>query len=707
LVVVVDDRTTNRKILGRLARTLEAGIEALEFDNPSSALAAMKYRLPDLIITDFNMPGMDGAEFVKHCREELADPEVPIIVITAYEDRDFRYRALEAGATDFLLSPIDHREFRTRTINLLTLGRQQRSIRQRAHLLASELDRALKQKAETLLRSEEKLRRLIDTVPALIIESDAAGRCLLANSFCRTLTLGAEGAMETVEGLFGPAYWRRHGPLDRSVLETGQALPAFEEEVTDSLGRQRVLLTTKTPLPSEDGRDNAVVTVSVDITDRKESEERLVYQANYDYVTGLPNRLLALDRLAQGIVRARRNETSLAVLYVDLDGFKKVNDTVGHAVGDRLLVDVADRLTASIRSSDTVARLGGDEFLVILADLQVDHKPEAVVQTIIDEMNRAFYVAGHEFYVGASVGLTMFPQDGAPPDELVRHADAAMHRAKAAGGNAYRFFSRDMTEDAVRRVEMEALLRHVLERQELRLEYQPLADVRTGEIIGMEALVRWHSRELGIVPPDRFIPLAEETGLIVPIGQWILRTACQQAAAWQKQSRRPLRIGINVSYRQFVGTDFVGQVSDALAETGLPADCLELEITERLLMQDVRLALDFLSRLRRIGVRLAIDDFGTGYASIMYLKRFPFTTLKIDKVFVADATESSDGAALVTAIISMAHGLGLEVVAEGVEEEHQLDFLRRLGCNCFQGYLLSRPTEPKHFERFIQGPSPQ
>jgi diguanylate cyclase (GGDEF)-like protein/PAS domain S-box-containing protein len=701
LVVVVDDRTTNRNILSRLVRSLEPGTEALAFDRPSAALAAMKERLPDLVITDFNMPEMDGAEFILRCRAELPDPELPIIVITAYEDSEFRYRALEAGATDYLLSPVDHREFKTRSTNLLKMGRQQRLIRQRVDLLSNELADALREQAESLRRSEEKLRRLIDTVPALITTTDGSGRCMVANSYRHSLAGGPNPNGDTLADLFGAAYWQRHAPLDQRILAGGDPPPAFEEELVDRLGRTRIFLTTKTALAADDGQRESVVTVSLDITERKESEQRLIYQANYDQVTGLPNRLLALDRMQQEIVRARRNHTYFAVLFVDLDEFKKVNDTVGHALGDRLLVEAAERLRAAVRSSDTVARLGGDEFLVILPDLQRGEYPEPLIKAILDAMARMFVVAGHEFYIGASIGLAIFPDDGDAPEELLRHADAAMYRAKTAGRNTFRIFSPEMADEAVQRVEMEALLRHAIERGELEIVYQPLADVATKSVVGMEALVRWHSPELGQVYPDRFIPLAEETGLIVPIGHWIMRNACQQAAEWQRRSGRPLRIGVNVSYRQFLGNDLVAMVGEVLAETGLPPDCLELEITERLMMHDVRHALDVLTRLRRMGVRLAIDDFGTGYASIMYLKRFPFATLKIDKVFVSDATESSDGAALVTAIINMAQGLSLEIVGEGVETEAQLRFLHDLGCDHFQGYLLGRPSRPAQFEGLI------
>lgn len=685
-----------------MARSLEAGAEAVAFDRPAAALAAMKGRLPDLIITDFNMPEMDGAEFVTRCRRDLADPEIPIVVITAYEDRDFRYRALEAGATDFLLSPIDHREFRTRTGNLLTIGRQRRIIRQRATLLERELDNALRQQADALRRSEMKLRRLIDTIPALIVTSDGSGRCLMTNSYRNLLSPGPDVFAGTVEGLFGKEYWERHEPLDRRILETGQTQSPFEETLTDSFGHQRFFLTSKTPLFADDGRIDAVVTVSIDVTSRKESEESLSNQANYDHVSGLPNRLMAIDRLSQAMARAHRDGTEIAVFFVDLDGFKAVNADIGHALADRLLVNAAARLSDCVGAADTVARLSGDEFLAILPDRASDGTLDAVAQRMIDVLDRAFVIDGAGFTVGASIGIASFPENGSAPEDLIHHAKVAMYRAKAAGGGCYRFFSEEMTENAARRTEMEALLRHALDRQELQLAYQPIASVRTGEILGMEALLRWHSHELGTVPPDRFVPLAEECGLIVPIGRWVLTSACRQAAEWRRLSGRKVFVAVNVSFRQFVGTDFVAQVTDVLSETGVPPEMLAVELTERLLLRDVRLALDVLSRLRQLGVRLALDDFGTGYASIMYLKRFPFDTVKIDRAFIADAADGADGGALVSAIINMGQGLGLEIVGEGVETKAQLDFLRAQGCHHYQGYLLSPPADAQSFEALLR-----
>lgn len=695
VVVVVDDRVTNRNIICRLARSLGSDVKAVGFCSPGAALAFMKESQPDLVITDFSMPEMDGAEFVLRCRS-LPDRDMPIIVVTAYEDRDFRYRALEAGATDFILSPIDHREFRTRTMNLLTLSRQQRLIREKAEALEGELADELRQQTESLRASEEKLRRVIDTVPALITMSDGRGRCLLANRYRAILTGGAEDdaatECQTVADLFGAEYWQRHEALDREVLETGRSLPGIEERWWDAEGRERVLLTTKAPIPA-DGGTESVLTVSIDITDRKEYERRLFHQANYDIITGLPNRLLSLDRLSQALARATRNGKRVAALFIDLDEFKKVNDTAGHATGDILLGKAAERLSKCIRTSDTVGRLGGDEFLVLLPDLENDARPDLVVHKVLEVLSAPYVIDGLEFYVGASIGVTMFPEDGAMPEELLRNADAAMYRAKAAGRNTFCFFSREISDESRQRVEMEALLRHAVGRQEFELVYQPIARVADQALVGAEALLRWRSRDLGLVMPDQFVPLAEETGLIVEIGEWVLNTACRQARQWQMRIDQPIRISVNVSYRQFVGCDFAAVVANALEGSGLGAESLELEITERLLMHDTKHALDVLSRLRDMGVRLAIDDFGTGYASIMYLKRFPFTTLKIDKLFIADVADSGDAASLVQAMINMAHGLKLETVGEGVETQAQLEFLRGCGCGNFQGYLFSRPLD--------------
>ncbi|MDR3437187.1 EAL domain-containing protein [Telmatospirillum sp.] len=688
----MDDRSTNRNILCRLARSLEAGTEAVAFDRPKAALTAMQSRLPDLIITDFNMPEMDGAEFVSRCRRELSDPEVPIIVITAYDDRDFRYRALEAGATDFLLSPIDHREFRTRTNNLLTIGRQRRIIRQRASLLERELDEALRRQAEVLRRGEMKLRRLIDSVPALIVTSNGAGRCLMANSFRNLLASGPDVTSGTIEGVLGTAYWQRHAPLDRRVLETGQTLPAFEEEMTDSFGRTRSFMTTKTPLFSDGGRIDAVVTVSVDIGDPKESENRFLQHANYDPVCGLPNRLIALDRLSQAMVLARHGGTEIAVLHIDLGGLKNAYEAVGHALGDRILLGAAKRISDHAGAADTVARLSGAAFLVILPGQGGDGALDGRIASIIDDLGHPFILDGTEFHVATSLGVSLFPKDGSSPEELVQQAQVAMQRAKTEGRGP-RFFAPEMSGNTYVRTEMERLLSKALERDELHLLYQPIADIGTGRIDGMEALLRWKSHEFGPLLPEFFLPVAEETGLIVPIGLWVLKTACQQAAAWRKSLGRTIGITINLSHRQFLDADFPRQVADALAAADLSPEALELEMTERLLMGNARQVHAVLGQLRGMGVRLAIDDFGTDYASIMCLTRFPFNRLKIDRAFISEATESVGGGALVAAMLDVAKGLNLQTVGEGVETPAQLEFLRNHGCQSFQGFLLGRPAE--------------
>lgn len=690
-VVVVDDRSTNRNILCRLATSLEAGTEAVSFDSPVAALAAMRFRCPDLIITDFNMPEMDGAQFVERCRRELEDSEVPIIVITAYEDRDFRYRALEAGATDFLLSPIDHREFRTRSNNLLTIGRQRRIIRQRAASLERELDDALRRQAEVLRRGEATLRRLLDSIPALILTTNASGRCLMVNGYRNLLASGPDSQAGTVEGMFGADYRRRHAPLDRRVLETGQTLPAFEEALPDSFGRMRFFMTTKTPLFSEGGRIDAVVTVSVDVSDRKGSEDRMLLQTGLDPVCGLPNRLIALDRLSQAMVRAREGGGGVAVLFVDLDGLKKVYEQVGPAIGDRVVVAAASRIAGCVDPSDTVARLSGDAFLVLLP-LRDDH-PGPAVEGIITALRAPFPVDDGSFTLKVAVGIAEFPKDGSSPEELVSQAHAAMRRAKAAGPAGACVFTAEMTGDPYGRAELEALLRRALERGEFRVLYQPIADVRDGRITGMEALLRWHSRELGVLAPERFLPVAEETGLSLAIGRWVLEEACRQSVRWGREAGRLIGVTVNLSSRQVLDPGFPALVEGILTSSGLAPAALELEMPERLLLGDSGHVLDVLDRLHRLGVRLAIDDFGTGYASIMCLRRFPFDRLKIDGSFVSAATESIDGGALVATMLGVARGLDLQTVCEGVETSAQLDFLRVHGCQSYQGYLLGQPME--------------
>jgi diguanylate cyclase (GGDEF)-like protein len=440
----------------------------------------------------------------------------------------------------------------------------------------------------------------------------------------------------------------------------------------------------------------------VDITLRKVYEERLHYQANFDSVTDLPNRTLALDRLSGAVARARRHARKVGILFVDLDHFKKINDTMGHALGDKLLRQAAHRIKSCVREDDTVARLGGDEFTVILPDIGTSKDAESVSRKILDVFGRPFSLDNSEAFVSASVGISLCPDDGNDAETLMRNADAAMYQAKEQGRNTVRFFTPKLNERALERIRLEAKLRGALDRKQFILHYQPLVDMRSDQIIGAEALLRWPDSKNRPVSTERVIRLAEDTGLIVPLGEWVLHTACKQIKLWRAEGLGDLRVSVNVSSRQFRERSLVDAVTLALKRNRLSPDCLELEITEGLLMDDLPETKNAIGTLESDGVRLAVDDFGTGYSSLRYLTRFPLDTLKIDRSFIKDVLTDQAYATLVEAIIAMAHRLNLRVIAEGVETEKQLEFLRARGCDVAQGFYFSNALSPKEFGKLIR-----
>lgn len=438
-----------------------------------------------------------------------------------------------------------------------------------------------------------------------------------------------------------------------------------------------------------------------DLEERKRVEQSIRHIAHHDALTGLPNRSLFRDRLTHAMAQADRYHQKLAVMFLDLDRFKAINDTLGHNVGDQLLKIAAERLRSCVRDSDTVARLGGDEFTVIVEDIVEDHDAAAVAQKILDTLSQPFNLYGHEVFISVSVGVTLYPSDDENADNLLRNADSAMYRAKEFGRNNFQFYVAEMNIKARERLRLESSLRRALDRNEFMLYYQPRVSLESGRVIGAEALLRWRHPEMGLVPPSEFIPILDETGMIIPVGDWALREACRQNREWQDMGLPPIRVAVNLSVRQFIQKDLADTIVRALEAANLSAEHLEVEITEDLFLEHNQTNIITLARLKNMGIHISIDDFGTGYSSLSYLKRLPIDTLKIDQSFVRDIGDP-DNKAIASAIIAMAASLRLNVLAEGVETDEQLAFLRAQGCNEIQGFSFSHPLPADEFAQLLR-----
>jgi diguanylate cyclase (GGDEF)-like protein/PAS domain S-box-containing protein len=574
-------------------------------------------------------------------------------------------------------------------------------------LAASFLRRTRALQLENLVRRQvekelEKLSAAVEQSPAAVVITDPRGIIEYVNpKFCRSSGHSIEALIgRRIASLFGASMSQ---DAFEAMIESVARGEVWHGDLPFTRSDQQTFQTSATisTLSDSSGTNTQVLMLLEDISDRVAYREDLFRQANFDTLTGLPNRQLAMDRLAQGVSAAERRNNQLALLFVDLDRFKIVNDTLGHQYGDELLLEAARRLRQCVREEDTVARIGGDEFLVILGNQHSSSDASMAASKVIAAIDQPFLIDNRELSVTASIGLTLFPDDGTTPLELLRNADAAMHMAKQHGQNTYHFFTPEMNQRALNRLNLETHLRQALKRNEFELYYQPLIALDTGEVVGAEALMRWHKPELGNPGPDIFIPIAEETGLIVPIGQWLLQEACAQAAHWLARGIN-LRMAVNISSRQFIGNNIVSAVEKALVHNQLPAANLELEITEGLLLADAVQTRHALAKLQRLGVRLSLDDFGTGYSSLSYLRRYAFDVLKIDRSFINDVVEEPEAAALIRAIIAMAQSLGLEVIGEGVETVAQADFIRSHGCNFAQGYFYSKPLPPAQFETWLR-----
>ena len=455
------------------------------------------------------------------------------------------------------------------------------------------------------------------------------------------------------------------------------------------------------PVPNPEGVVTHYVSLISDVTERKEMEEKLLHQATHDSLTGLPNRALLSDRISQAIVHAKRLNTHAAVIFIDLDHFKLVNDSAGHVVGDELLKVMAERLATYVREGDTLARMGGDEFLVVLEGIASQQEATNAAEKLLHAVSQPFMLKDHEFELTASVGVSFFPEDGQDVTSLIKAADISMYHAKEHGRNNIKLFNTAMTDKIEKRMNMESQLKHAIERKEFTLFYQPVVDVKTNRITGAEALIRWEHPTMGLVPPIDFISITEETGLIIPIGNWVLSEACEQLRAWQDMGFKHLEMAVNMSSKQLEHKGIIESIKKAFMGACIDPAFLEVELTESVLLVDAEKAIEKLDEIRGLGVRIAIDDFGTGYSSLNYLKRFPVDTLKIDQSFVRDLLTNENDKGIVKAIMNLAKTLNLAVLAEGVETEGHLKFLRELGCGQFQGYLFSKPIRAKDFTALL------
>jgi diguanylate cyclase (GGDEF)-like protein/PAS domain S-box-containing protein len=472
---------------------------------------------------------------------------------------------------------------------------------------------------------------------------------------------------------------------------SGQPIECLETQRLTKTGSAIDVSLSVSPIKDASGHIAGASAIARDITQRKAAEKQVQFLAYYDALTGLPNRTLLQDRLAKALASARRRKDKVALLFLDLDRYKTINDSLGHSVGDLVLKEVAERLKRFAREQDTIARVGGDEFLIVLTAVKDAADAAVAAERLMDAMTVELVIQGRSLSISCSIGISISPEHGRDGEALIKNADAAMYCAKESGYNSFRFFTADMNAEAMERLTLEHSLRLALGREELFLVYQPQMDIATGRIIGLEALLRWQHPELGLVPPDKFIRIAENSGLIMPIGEWVLRTACFQTRKWQDEGLLAVSVAVNVSAVQFRQAGFCELIRRVLHETGLAPQYLELELTESLLLSNADVMFSVLQELRAMGLKLAIDDFGTGYSSLSYLKQFPVGKLKIDRSFIRDVAVNPDDAAITTAIISMAKSLNLKVIAEGVEDEAQMSFLRAHQCDEIQGYYFSKP----------------
>ncbi len=691
-VLVVDDQPVNVQLLEYLLKT--TGYENVHSTTDPRQVVALhlKHRF-DLIILDLHMPGMDGFQVMEALKPLESESWLPVLVVTAEPDK--KLAALEAGARDFIGKPLDTVEVMTRIRNLLEVRLMHRESREHG----ANLERTVRERTAAL----ERFRRAMDATTDGIFLIDAASLALVdvSDGACRMLGFSRDALLRidpVALGLTTADQLRRHLATNGAAHESDIA----ETELLRAGGEGAVPVEISWQW-QEAGSSKLLIAVARDISERIHAQQRLKHLASYDALTGLPNRTLFFQNLREAIELAQDKAWRVAVLFITLDRFKIVNDSLGPALGDELLRQFSNRLVKAIGLRDSVGRLGGDEFALILTmTREQEQEPARVANEIRESLRAPFDLNGQKAVLTASIGIAMYPDDALEPSTLVKYADTAMVRAKEAGRDGYRFFTAGMNVQVLARLDLELALRGALEGGEFVLHYQPKLELNTGRVSGVEALLRWNRPGHGLVYPADFVPVLEETGMVVRVGEWIVDEACRQIAAWNEEGVRELRVAVNVSSRQFVEGDLEGVVRAAIERHGIEPGMLELELTESALMTNAERTIEVLKRLKALGIRIAIDDFGTGYSSLAYLKRFPIDKLKIDIAFVRDIVNNPDDAAIALAIISMAHSLHMQVIAEGVETRAQMAYLRRNRCDEIQGFHFSRALAPAQLAQLVR-----
>ncbi|MBF0626578.1 MAG: EAL domain-containing protein [Magnetococcales bacterium] len=675
LFFVVDDDPVTRLMLCRFLE--RHGYLAKGFANGALVLDAFDQERPDVILMDAKMPVMDGFEACRRLKERPDLRHVPVLMITGLNDDDSVDRAFEIGATDFITKPIHWA-----------------ILRNRVHYLLANIEAGHKLSLAA---------RVFDNTGEGIVVTDARARIQSVNPAFTHITgypareaLGRKMSM-LKSGRHSSEFYEK---LWSELTQRGQWQGEFYNRRKDGTIYPQWANISAVYAPG--GQIENFITVFSDLTALRESEQNLLYVTGHDALTGLPNRHLFHERLSFVLGEARESGTMVWVLLLDLDRFKVINETMGHDVGDALIVEVGRRLAAILGGRGSLSRLGGDEFAVILPKTEDAQSVAQLADVMLQSMRDPFVIHEVEFFAGASIGIGVHPLDGEDAKTLMKNVDAALYHAKEKGRNNFQFFRNEMNTRALARMRMETSLRMALERQEFELYFQPQIHLATGELAGVEALIRWNRPGHGMVAPGEFIPLAEETGLIIPMGNWALNDACRRARSWFASGVKPFRMAVNLSGLQFEQPDFVAWVTETLSSTGMEARWLELELTESIAMGDAVETLIKLKSLSEVGVRLSIDDFGTGFSSLKYLKRFPIDTLKIDQSFVRNCADDLEDAVIIRAVIGLAHSLGLTVIAEGVEKSDQIDFLQIHGCNEVQGYFYGRPMAESALLEFLR-----